>query len=240
MTCPARTCRPSSRRKHAPQQRHRPGGTGRRPGRLCARHRPEAGAPAAPAPVTTTSTSVPPLIGGMTTCTKAALAEPAAAAARALGPKQRLHGRRSALRRRLGGDQRPAGEPGGPTMGAPTSFVFEQEGQFWVVQDKAKVCGTNPTTTTTPRGRRHSGRALPAQVRRGLIAAGNRRRKFRPRHVGAPPQSTARRPYRSGCAELLDITLSLWLRLRVSQGPAPPEPTRRKTRQMTLRITTSP
>ena len=37
-----------------------------------------------------------------------------------------------------------------PDMGAPTSFVFEQQGQFWVVQDKAKVCGTNPTTTTAP------------------------------------------------------------------------------------------
>ena len=37
-----------------------------------------------------------------------------------------------------------------PDMGAPTSFVFEQEGQFWVVKDKAKVCGTNPTTTTAP------------------------------------------------------------------------------------------
>jgi len=37
-----------------------------------------------------------------------------------------------------------------PSMGAPTSFVFQQEGQFWVVQDKAKVCGTNQVTTTPP------------------------------------------------------------------------------------------
>ena len=37
-----------------------------------------------------------------------------------------------------------------PEMGAPTSFIFEQEGQFWIPKDKAMVCGTNPTTTTAP------------------------------------------------------------------------------------------
>ncbi|MGV1087229.1 MAG: hypothetical protein ACOYBX_04545, partial [Mycobacterium sp.] len=37
-----------------------------------------------------------------------------------------------------------------PTMGAPRSFVFRQQGQAWVVQDKAAVCGTNPITTTPP------------------------------------------------------------------------------------------
>ena len=35
-------------------------------------------------------------------------------------------------------------------MGAPTSFIFEQEGQFWIPKDKSAVCGTNPTTTTPP------------------------------------------------------------------------------------------
>jgi hypothetical protein len=30
-------------------------------------------------------------------------------------------------------------------MGAPTSFIFQAQGQFWVPYDKAKVCGTyNP------------------------------------------------------------------------------------------------
>jgi hypothetical protein len=37
-----------------------------------------------------------------------------------------------------------------PTMGAPTSFVFRRVGEVWVGQDKTKVCGTNPTTTTAP------------------------------------------------------------------------------------------
>ena len=35
-------------------------------------------------------------------------------------------------------------------MGAPTSFVFEQQGQFWVLQDKAEVCGTDPIATSAP------------------------------------------------------------------------------------------
>ena len=55
----------------------------------------------------------------------------------------------------------------GPTMGAPTSFVFQQEGQFWVVQDKAKVCGTNPTTTTAP-----ADAAIPAALFLPGCAAG--------------------------------------------------------------------
>jgi hypothetical protein len=37
-----------------------------------------------------------------------------------------------------------------PSMGAPTSFVFRRDGHVWVGQDKATVCGTNPTTTTAP------------------------------------------------------------------------------------------
>jgi len=37
-----------------------------------------------------------------------------------------------------------------PSTGAPTSFVFQQQGQHWVMQEKPKVCGTNPTTTAAP------------------------------------------------------------------------------------------
>lgn len=34
--------------------------------------------------------------------------------------------------------------PDGP-QGAPTSLIFQQEGQFWIPKDKARVCGTlNP------------------------------------------------------------------------------------------------
>jgi hypothetical protein len=52
-------------------------------------------------------------------------------------------------------------------MGAPTSFVFQQEGQFWVVQDKALVCGTNPTGTTPP-----ADATIPAALFEAGCAAG--------------------------------------------------------------------
>ena len=92
----------------------------------------------------------PPVAGGMTECTRDALAGPATAAARAMGPDNLytvddLHC--------ADGWAVTAGllsSKGNPKMGAPTSFVFEQEGQFWIPKDKAKVCGTNPTTTTPP------------------------------------------------------------------------------------------
>ena len=91
-----------------------------------------------------------PMVGGMTECTKAALAESATAAAQAMGADNLytiddLHC--------ADGWAVTAGllsSNANPNMGAPTSFVFEQEGQFWIPKDKAKVCGTNPTTTTPP------------------------------------------------------------------------------------------
>ncbi len=90
------------------------------------------------------------MVGGMTECTKEALAAPALAAAQALGPENlytvdQLHC--------ANGWAVTAGilsSKSNPSMGAPTSFIFEQEGQFWVPKDKAKVCGTNPVTTTPP------------------------------------------------------------------------------------------
>lgn len=86
----------------------------------------------------------------MTSCTEEALAQPATLAARALGPDNTY------TVAELGCAEGWAVTTGllagsrNPDMGAPTSFVFEQEGQFWVLRDKAKVCGTNPTTTTPP------------------------------------------------------------------------------------------
>ncbi len=102
-------------------------------------------APGPAAPVATTS-----LIGGMTTCTKDAVAPAATGAAQSLGPNNvyTIDDLQCA-----DGWAVTAGvlaDKADPTRGAPTSFVFEQEGQFWVLQDKAKVCGTNPTTTTAP------------------------------------------------------------------------------------------
>jgi hypothetical protein len=37
-----------------------------------------------------------------------------------------------------------------PDTGAPTSFVFQRNGDAWLLQDKTKVCGTHPTTTPAP------------------------------------------------------------------------------------------
>jgi len=89
-------------------------------------------------------------VDGMTECTAAALAQPATAAAQALGPDNVYVVDDLSC---ADGWAVTAGILAGkdnPDMGAPTSFVFEQQGQFWVLQDKAKVCGTNPITTTAP------------------------------------------------------------------------------------------
>ncbi len=99
---------------------------------------------------TTATSSSTPMVGGMTECTKAALAEPATQAAQALGPDNvyTVDDLTCADGWAVTGGVL-AGKDN-PQMGAPTSFVFEQEGQFWVPKDKAEVCGTNPTTTTPP------------------------------------------------------------------------------------------
>ena len=99
---------------------------------------------------TTSNTSTTPMVGGMTECTEDALAPFATGAAQAMGPDNiytvsDLH---CADGWAVTGGV--LANKANPDMGAPTSFVFEQEGQFWVVKDKAKVCGTNPTTTTAP------------------------------------------------------------------------------------------
>lgn len=116
----------------------------------CAQHK-DAPATSSSSPPTTTHThSTQAEVGGETRCTKEQLADAAAAAARAMG-KDNVYtiddlqcadgwAVTSGL---LASTQNPQ-------QGAPTSFVFQAEGQFWVVQDKAKVCGTNPTTTTAP------------------------------------------------------------------------------------------
>lgn len=86
----------------------------------------------------------------MTSCTEDNLAEPATAAAQALSSDNvyTINGVQCA-----DGWAVTSGllaTKADPTTGAPTSFVFEQEGQFWIPKDKARVCGTNPTTTTPP------------------------------------------------------------------------------------------
>lgn len=104
-----------------------------------------------PAPTgATTSTSGTPMVGGMTECTKAALAEPATQAAQALGADNVFTIDQLDCADGWAVTSGVLAGKDNPQMGAPTSFVFEQEGQFWVPKDKAAVCGTDPVTTTPP------------------------------------------------------------------------------------------
>jgi hypothetical protein len=90
------------------------------------------------------------MVGGMTECTKAALAEPATGAAQALGPDNVYTVDELSCADGWAVTSGVLADKSNPSMGAPTSFVFEQQGQFWVPKDKSMVCGTNPTTTTAP------------------------------------------------------------------------------------------
>lgn len=98
----------------------------------------------------TTSTSTAPMVGGMTECTKSALAEPATQAAQALGPDNLYTVDDLSCADGWAVTSGVLASKANPQMGAPTSFVFEQQGQFWIPKEKAAVCGTNPTGTTPP------------------------------------------------------------------------------------------
>ena len=83
-------------------------------------------------------------------CTKESLATPAADAARAMGADNvyAIDHLECADGWAVTGGL--LADKSNPAMGAPRSFVFQQQGQAWMVQDKAAVCGTNPITTTPP------------------------------------------------------------------------------------------
>ena len=99
---------------------------------------------------TSTTTTSSPMVGGMTECTKTALAEPATQAAQALGADNVYIVDELSCADGWAVTSGILASKENPEMGAPTSFVFEQQGQFWIPKDKAAVCGTNPTTTTAP------------------------------------------------------------------------------------------
>ncbi|MGD9618612.1 MAG: hypothetical protein AB7G47_12450 [Mycolicibacterium sp.] len=92
----------------------------------------------------------PSPVGGMTSCTKAELAPAATGAAQALGEDNVYTIDQLMCADGWAVTAGILANKSDPNVGAPTSFVFEQEGQFWILQDKAKVCGTMPTTTTAP------------------------------------------------------------------------------------------
>ena len=106
--------------------------------------------------VPTTTSTVPttqtssPMVGGMTECTKDALAQPAAQAAEALGASNLYTVDQLTCADGWAVTSGLLAGKDNPQMGAPTSFIFEQQGQFWIPKDKSAVCGTNPTTTTPP------------------------------------------------------------------------------------------
>ena len=99
---------------------------------------------------TTASPSSPAPSATSDNCTKAHFADPAAAAARALGTDNIYTIDSLQCADGWAVTTGVLAPTQNPNMGAPTSFVFRREGAVWVGQDKAKVCGTNPTTTTAP------------------------------------------------------------------------------------------
>ena len=92
-------------------------------------------------------------IGGMTTCDKAGLDSSVQAAAVALGADNVFTidtvdcaSGWAVVTGILGAADAPADGP----MGAPTSLIFEAEGQFWIPKAVADVCGTPwPNTSGT-------------------------------------------------------------------------------------------
>ena len=92
-------------------------------------------------------------IGGMTTCDKAGLDSSVQAAAVALGADNvftidtvECASGWAVVTGILGAADAPADGP----QGAPTSFIFEAEGQFWIPKAAADVCGTPwPNTSGT-------------------------------------------------------------------------------------------
>lgn len=116
---------------------------------------------------TAAATSTPAPSATSDGCTKANLADPAAAAARALGNDNiyTIDSLQCADGWAVTGGVLASTH--NPDMGAPTSFVFRRQGETWVGQDKAKVCGTNPTTTVAP-----ADAAIPAALFLPGCAAG--------------------------------------------------------------------
>jgi hypothetical protein len=111
---------------------------------------PTSTAPSTSTITTTTTQTSSPMVGGMTECTRDALAQPATQAAEALGAGNLYTVDELSCADGWAVTSGLLASKDNPQMGAPTSFIFEQEGQFWIPKDKSAVCGTNPTTTTPP------------------------------------------------------------------------------------------
>ena len=96
-------------------------------------------------------------VGGMTECTKAAVQPAVDLAAKAMGADNVMTIDKLdcadgwAVASGILGTAAQAGATDGPA-GAPTQFIFEAEGQFWIPKAPADVCGTPfpPTGETAP------------------------------------------------------------------------------------------
>lgn len=94
-----------------------------------------------------------PMVGGMTECTTEAVQPAVDEAVAALGGDNQMpiddlqcaDGWAVAI-----GVLGPKDAPADGPQGAPTSFIFEQEGQFWIPKDKAVVCGTSAEDSEVP------------------------------------------------------------------------------------------
>lgn len=92
-----------------------------------------------------TNNSTPTKVGGMTECTVAAVQPFVSAYVELSDPNNQMPIRNlecSAGWAVASGILGPKDAPTGGPQGAPTSIIMEAEGQFWIIKDKAKVCGT--------------------------------------------------------------------------------------------------
>jgi hypothetical protein len=99
------------------------------------------------------TSSESPMVGGMTECTKEAVQPAVDQAAQALGAENQMpiddlmcaDGWAVAV-----GVLGPKDAPADGPQGAPTAFIFQQEGQFWIPKDAAQVCGTSESDAEVP------------------------------------------------------------------------------------------
>jgi len=91
------------------------------------------------------SNSEEAMVGGMTECTMEAVQSSLDEAAKALGADNVVSDATlscadgwAVVSGILGAADAPSDGP----QGAPTTFIFQQEGQFWIPKEKSAVCGT--------------------------------------------------------------------------------------------------
>jgi hypothetical protein len=90
------------------------------------------------------------LVGGMTECTEENVTPAAEEAATALGADNAFTLETLDCSDGWAVASGILGTKDDPTTGAPTAFIFQAEGQFWVPQAPADVCGSDPAASAAP------------------------------------------------------------------------------------------